>query len=138
MGFLEPSFMKQEEIAKNAKESDVFRKGCVVTNLAYVLMDVANSMIVDADSYMKEYRTMVNRQDKKDAGDALQALKRAKMLTNKIISAVNDCEMHEQLWDDSEEFYKLLILLVDRDAMKGTMAYLQHRKSKLKLFYNGK
>lgn len=108
--------MNTEEIEEvKQKNAELFKKACVYTNLAYALVEAADTFMVDVQSLLRQVSADIDRSEKQKFKDAVTYGKyfnvRIKDLSRKLYSL--DTSRFDAL-SDSDDLYELIRLITDR------------------------
>lgn len=115
---------------KNADPLKLFKLN-VYTNETYMLADILHSKLVDTVSMLSSIGITFHQEDKQNFNEVIRLLNRAKALLRPIFEVPERLENADAFLNESDEMSEIFNLITDRQAVKGTLAYLRHRKSKL-------
>ena len=107
---------KMEDNSPLTREQ-IFRrmvKGMVCTNLAHVLTDAANSLMMDAESQLKPMRVKFKHIEKKKYTQMLNCIEAAKKYAYNIVVAQYQYDDADYFANDSDWWYSLIRLVQDK------------------------
>lgn len=107
--------MKEQELQEiKAKNKDLMAKACVYTNLAYALVEAADSIMLDVESMLKQLGAGINRNEKQKYNNICRAGKQFRIWLKDLAKIVYKLDIADEALDDSDKFYDIILLIVDR------------------------
>lgn len=107
--------MNEQELQEiKAKNKELMAKACVYTNLAYALVEVADSIMLDVNSMLKKLDAGVNKSEKQKYNNACRAGKQFKTWLKDLARIVYKLDIADEALDDSDKLYDILLLIMDR------------------------
>lgn len=120
----------KEQLAdiKKLKEENaaLIGKACVYTNMAYALIEAADTFMLNANAMLKKVHTSISKEEKQKLGQAIAQGKQFKSRLSSMARVLYKLNIAEEALDDSDELYDLMKLVVDRCG--GDMNILQSIK----------
>lgn len=107
--------MNEQELQEiKAKNKELMAKACVYTNLAYALVEAADSIMLDVNSMLKKLGAGVNKSEKQKYNNACRAGKQFKTWLKDLTRIVYKLDIADEALDDSDKLYDILLLIMDR------------------------
>lgn len=107
--------MNEQELQEiKAKNKELMAKACVYTNLAYALVEVADSIMLDVNSMLKKLGAGVNKNEKQKYNNVCRAGKQFKIWLKDLARIVYKLDTVDEALDDSDKLYDILLLIMDR------------------------
>ena len=107
--------MKEQELQEiKAKNKELMAKACVYTNLAYALVEAADSIMMDVESMLKQLGAGVNKSEKQKYNNACRAGKQFKVWLKDLARIVYKIEAADEALDDSDKLCDIMLLIADR------------------------
>lgn len=117
--------MTKEELTElKEKHNELVKRACVYTNMAYALVEAADSFMIEVDSTLNKIGASVSRDEKHKFKTALQQGKHFRVWLKDITRKLYNLEIADEALDDSDAIYDLFLLIVDRCG--GDMNILSH------------
>lgn len=122
--------MKEQELQEiRAKNKELMAKACVYTNLAYALVEAADSVMLDVESMLRQLGAGINRDEKQKYKNVCRAGKQFKVWLKDLARVVYKLDVADEALNDSDELYDIILLIMDRCG--GNMDMLKHIKTVL-------
>ena len=102
-----------------AKNAELIKEACVYTNIAYALVEVADSFILDTDSLIKEVHCSVSGEEKNKLRYAKKDAKMLRARLHSIASQIYKLDIAEDALDDADTLYDIIKLIMDRCGGKS-------------------
>lgn len=109
--------MTDEEYKEALTKNPFLRKANVLTNVAYILADAANSAISDCEGTLNLIETPISKDEKKMFLNAKESVRTAKARTAKVAKALYEMKDAKDVDDacyDSDWWYDFIKKVVDR------------------------
>lgn len=107
--------MKEEKIQEiKAKNTELMKKACVYTNIAYALAEVADSLMVDVESMLKELGAGISKDEKFKYKNVCRAGKTFKSWLKDLARIVYNIDNADEALDNADTLYDIILLLMDR------------------------
>ena len=107
--------MKDQELQEiKAKNKELMAKACVYTNLAYALVEAADSIMVDVESMLKQLGAGVNKSEKQKYNNVCRVGKQFKVWLKDLARIVYKLDVADEALDDSDKLYDIILLIADR------------------------
>ena len=107
--------MKEQELQEiKAKNKDLMEKACAYTNLAYALVEAADSIMLDVESMLKQLGAGINRNEKQKYSNICRAGKQFRVWLKDLARTVYKLDIADEALDDSDKFYDIILLIMDR------------------------
>ena len=117
-----------------SKNKELMAKACVYTNVAYALVEVADSFMLDVNGMLKNVGAELSRNEKAKYKNTLRAGKNFKVWLKDLAKIVYNIDAIGQALDDADMLYDIMLLIIDRSG--GEMGTLT--KIRAMLFNNFK
>lgn len=129
MKCLNGKFEKNQDM--NDREQTM-RKALFFTNMAYLLVDIANTAIMQSDDELRKIESFVKDDQKKKFAYAKNQVRKAKEITQKIAKPVYKISDSDNACEDSDYLYEVLKLVIDRtgETPESKQLMLEHLKLK--------
>lgn len=88
--------------------------GLYKTNLAFLLIDVANSFLLESQTLLAKHHMELKKEQKQRWSAMLQQIRRAKAITRVASRDMYDCEIADTACEESDKFHDLIWAVVDR------------------------
>ena len=123
--------MNEQEIAT--------RKALFYTNIAYLLADMANTAVMDADTEFKKISGGIKSDERKKFSYAKNQLRKAKEITERIAKPIYKLSEADDACSDSDYLFEALKLIIDRtsettDSKKQMLEYITQMPSKMGIY----
>lgn len=119
--------MKSEELQElKNKNAELIKKACVYTNLAYALVEVADSFIIDANSILNKLGAEISRDEKVKYKNTCRAGKTFKVWLKDLAKQIYKIDIAEDVLNDTDTLYDTIMLIMDRCG--GKMSILDDIK----------
>lgn len=99
---------------KKDKNKDLVLKACAYTNLAYALVEAADTLMLDVESMLEKLGAGVNRHEKQKFNNVCRAGKHFKVWLRDLAKIIYDINGADEALDDSDKLYDMLLLIMDR------------------------
>lgn len=120
--------MKDKELQElKNKNADLMKKACVYTNLAYALVEVADSIMVDTESILKKLGASISKSEKEKYKNVRRTGRIFKIWLKDLAKVVYNIDLANEALDDSDKLYDIIMLILDRCG--GDMIILNNIKS---------
>ena len=107
--------MKSEELQElKNKNAELIKKACVYTNLAYALVEVADSFILDANSILNKLGAEISRDEKVKYKNTCRAGKTFKVWLKDLAKQIYKIDIAEDVLNDTDTLYDTIMLIMDR------------------------
>lgn len=107
--------MKEQELQEiKAKNKDLMAKACVYTNLAYALVEAADSIMLDVESMLKQLGAGVSKSEKLKYNNACRVGKQFRVWLKDLARVVYKIDVADEALDDSDKLYDIILLIMDR------------------------
>ena len=107
--------MKEHELQEiKAKNKDLMAKACVYTNLAYALVEAADSIMLDVESMLNQLGAGVNKSEKLKYNNACRAGKQFRIWLKDLARVVYKIDAADEALNDSDKLYDIILLMMDR------------------------
>lgn len=106
-----------EKVSTNelkCKNPEQFKKACIYTNIAYALVEVADSFLVDADAIIKTMGASVDKAEKAKFKRTLQYGIFFKVNIHDITKQIYALDISDGALDDADALYDIIKLIIDR------------------------
>lgn len=97
-----------------SKNKELMAKACVYTNMAYALVEVADSFMLDVNNMLKSVGAELSRSEKAKYKNALRIGKNFKVWLKDLAEIVYKIDATEQALDDADMLYDIMLLIIDR------------------------
>ncbi len=115
--------IKEEDLQElRAKNKDIMAKASVYTNLAYALVEVADSLMMDVNGILNTVGAEVNKYEKRKFHITLTSGKQFKVWLRDLAKLNYKIDNSDEALDNSDALYDLLCLIMDRCG--GNMSIL--------------
>lgn len=94
--------------------NELEKKAIIYTNIAYILADVTNSIVVDLEAVLEKMAAKVNYGELKEFKKMLNDAKALKDRSKKIAKPIYELKEVESAVTDSDWMLEMVLLLVDR------------------------
>lgn len=113
------------------KKKLFFRRALFYTNTAYLLVDMANTMLTEADGVLTILYKKTARNEKQLFGQALKVARDAWKLTKNAAKGVYEIRETDDAQGDSDYLLEALLLIIDRtkDNVESKKEILDHIKA---------
>lgn len=91
-------------------------KACVYTNVAYALVEVADSFMLDVNGMLKNVGAELSRNEKAKYKNVLRAGEYFKVWLKDLAKIVHKIDAAEQALDDADMLYDIMLLIIDRSG----------------------
>lgn len=91
-----------------------YKKAITYTDLAYVLVDVANSFLVDAEPILTRENKTLRFSERQKMNRVINAVKNCKYHTNQMTKEMYACACADVACNDSDWLRDIIFLIVDR------------------------
>lgn len=98
------------------EQKTIIRKALFYTNTAYLISDIANSAIIDANEELKKIGSHVKEDERKRFSYAKNQLRKAKEITERIARPVYKISDADNACSDSDYLFEVLKLVIDRTS----------------------
>lgn len=95
------------------KNAELFKKACIYTNLAYALVEAADTFMVDVQSLLSQVGYSVDKREKKKYNDAITYGKYFKVRIADISRIIYNLDKVDAL-ADSDDLYEVIKVIMDR------------------------
>lgn len=107
--------MKEQELQEiKAKNKGLMAKACVYTNLAYALVEAADSIMLDVESMLKQLGAGIDKNEKQKYNNVCRAGKQFKVWLKDLARTVYKLDIADEALDDSDKLYDIILLIMDR------------------------
>lgn len=107
--------IKEEDLQElRAKNKELMAKASVYTNLAYALVEVADSLMIDVNSMLNMVDAEFNKNEKRKFRITLTAGKQFKIWLKDLAKLNYKIDNSDEALESSDALYDLLCLIVDR------------------------
>lgn len=117
-----------------SKNKELMAKACVYTNVAYALVEVADSFMLDVNNMLKSVGAELSKSEKAKYKNVLRAGEYFKVWLKDLAKIVYNIDAAGQALDDADMLYDIMLLIIDRSG--GEMGALT--KIRAMLFNNFK
>lgn len=122
----------------NDQESAI-RKALFYTNIAYLLADIANTAIMDADTELNKMGSYVKNEERKKFSYAKNQLRKTKEITERIAKPVYKISDADNACKDSDYLFEALKLIIDRtsetpESKKKMLEHITQIPSKMGIY----
>lgn len=108
-------FLRQLRLIMEEKEMSLeYKKAITYTDLAYVLVDVANSFLVDAEPILNRANKMLRYSERQKMNRVVQSVKQCKYHTKEMTKQMYACACADAACNDSDWLRDIIFLIVDR------------------------
>lgn len=118
------------------KNIELVKKACAYTNLAYTLVEAADTFIMDVNAMLEKVNTRVNNGEKLKLKYALKQGKLFKTNLANFSHVLYTLENAEDALCDADEFYDIMKLIADRCG--GSTQILQEIKETIYTSFESK
>lgn len=101
------------EIIK-AKNKDLIAKACVYTNLAYALVEAADSIMLDVESMLKQLGAGIDKSEKQKYNNVCRVGKQFKVWLKDLAKVLYKLDVADDALEDSDKLYDIMLLIMDR------------------------
>ena len=118
--------------------NELEKKAIIYTNIAYILADVTNSIVVDLEAILEKMAVKVNHGELKEFKKMLVEAKALKERSKKIAKPIYELKEVDSAVTDSDWLLEMVLLLVDRvgdnpDKAEAVLNFLKNQKSEINL-----
>ena len=107
--------MKETDLQEiKAKNKGLMAKACVYTNLAYALVEAADSIMLDVESMLKQLGAGVNKNEKQKYNNVCRVGKQLRIWLKDLARVVYKLDIADEALDDSDKLYDIILLIMDR------------------------
>lgn len=99
-----------------SKNKELMAKACVYTNVAYALVEVADSFMLDVNDMLKNVGAELSRNEKAKYKNVLRAGKNFKVWLKDLAKIVYNIDAAGQALDDADMLYDIMLLIIDRSG----------------------
>ena len=115
------------------------RKGAILTNLSYLMADVANTYCMSAESANAKIGMQIRHEEKRKFALMSEAARALKQRTKEVTRQFYKCADATCGCEDSDWFADLILLIVDRcgedpELMAKVRTYVEGMPSKVKIY----
>lgn len=113
---------------KNQEDKEVFKKALFFTNAAYLVIDILNSFIKEADYELNKIHKCFNREDKQKMNIAANSVKSAYKATKYAARNIYQIEEVDDACNDSDYLYEILKMVINRtdDTEESKQRMIEH------------
>lgn len=95
------------------KNAELFKKACIYTNLAYALVEAADSFMVDVQSLLSQVGCSIDKREKQKYNDAVTYGKYFKVRMTDISRIMYNLDEADAI-ADSDDLYEVIKVIMDR------------------------
>lgn len=96
------------------KKPEPFKKACIYTNIAYALVEVADSFLVDANFILKGMGANIDKAEKAKFKRTLQYGNFFRANVHDITKQIYALDISNEALDDADKLYDIINLIMDR------------------------
>lgn len=97
-----------------AKNKDLMAKACVYTNLAYALVEAADSIMLDIESMLNQLGAGIDKSEKQKYNNVCRVGKQFKVWLKDLAKVVYKLDVADDALEDSDKLYDIMLLIMDR------------------------
>ena len=107
--------MNNQELQEiRTKNKELMAKACVYTNLAYALVEAADSIMMDVENMLKKLGAGVNKSEKTKYNNTCRVGKQFKIWLKDLSRIVYKLDVADEALNDSDKLYDIILLIMDR------------------------
>lgn len=107
--------MNSQELQEiRAKNKELMAKACVYTNLAYALVEAADSIMLDVECMLNKLGAGVDKSEKTKYNNTRRAGKQFKIWLKDLSRIVYKLDAADEALNDSDKLYDIVLLIIDR------------------------
>lgn len=115
------------------------RKALFYTNIAYLLADISNSALMEAETELKKIGSYIKDDERKKFSYAKNQLRKAKEITERIAKPVYKISDADDACSDSDYLFEALKLIIDRtsetpESKKQMLEHITQMPSKMGIY----
>ena len=118
------------------EHSETMGKACAFTSMIYLLIESADSLMVDVNSMLKNLKVQVSKEEKVKLVQAINLGKRLSFLISDMAKHVYAIDSSDIALEESDEIYDLVKLIMDR--VGGDAEKLIEIKNLIKINFESK
>lgn len=118
------------------EHSETMGKACAFTSMIYLLIESADSLMVDVNSMLKNLKVQVSKEEKVKLVQAINLGKRLSFLISDMAKHVYAIDSSDIALEESDEIYDLIKLIMDR--VGGDAEKLIEIKNLIKINFESK
>lgn len=96
------------------KNAEIFKKACVYTNVAYALVEVADTFMVDVQSLLSQVKCSIDKREKHKYNDLVTQGRYFKLRITDISKKLYDINEDTDALADSDDLYEVIKVIMDR------------------------
>lgn len=115
---------------KNQDHKETIKKALFFTNAAYLVMDIVNTFVTEADFELQKLQKCFNREDKQRINSAARAVKAARSATKIAAEQIYKMKDVDDACIDSDYLHEIIKLVINRtdDTEESMQRMLEHIK----------
>lgn len=106
------------------EHKEIIKKACVYTNIAYALVEVADTIMNDVNSTLNEVGAGINKDEMRKLKNIKIEGKRFKFWLADFARLIYKIDVADDALDDADNLYDIILLIMDRCG--GRMDILSH------------
>lgn len=106
------------------KHADSIKKACIYTNVAYALVEVADSLMLDVDSTLNSIGAKIDKNELRKLKNIKAEGKKFRFWLKDFARQIYKIENSDIALEDADNLYDVILLIMDRCG--GRMDILSH------------